>query len=464
MKSLLFILPLASLAFQAVAQQQPPNIIHIIADDLGYDDLSCFGSKYYRTPNLDKLAQQGTRLTNFYAPHATCTPSRTAVMTGRISPRVNDKKGLPVLFPFSKEGLDPEKEIAFPRLLKARGYATALLGKWHIGHLPQYLPPQHGFDYYLGIPFPNDHGPERLGNTNSYGLDSIPLMKNNDVAKRLDNNEIAELPGLFVRETCMYMEKCVKEKKPFYIQYSNIETHTPWFIPKGFEGKSKYGAYGDAVEYLDMSVGIILGYLQKLGIEDNTIIVFHADNGPLVHPYPELELCYGRYAAVDTALKHILREGKYQERFEGGPRVAAIVKWSGNIPAGTVNAQLLSGADLFTTFLHVAGAEVPQDRAIDGKDILPLLKSNNAQQSVRNTFFSFGPRGALQAVRYKQWKLVHAKENRQLLFNLEKDISEKQNLAGKYPQIVQQLAALGEEAKKAVAEDKVLPENNQLTF
>lgn len=459
MKSLLFILSLAGLASHSVAQQQP-NIIHIIADDLGYDDLSCFGSKYYRTPNLDKLARQGTRLTNFYAPHATCTPSRTAVMTGRISPRVNDKKGLPVLFPFSKEGLDPEKEIAFPRLLKTKGYATALLGKWHIGHLPQYLPPQHGFDYYLGIPFPNDHGPERLGNTNSYGLDSIPLMKDNAVAKRLGNNEIAELPGLFVRETCMYMAKCVKEKKPFYIQYSNIETHTPWFIPKGFEGKSRYGAFGDAVEYFDMSVGIILEYLQKLGIENNTIVVFHADNGPLVHPYPELELCYGRYAAVDTTREHILREGKYQERFEGGPRVAAIVKWAGNIPAGSVNEQLVSGADLFTTFLHIAGAEVPRDRAIDGKDILPLLKSNDPRQSVRNTFFSFGPRGALQAVRYKQWKLV----NGTMLFDLEKDISEKQDVAGEYPQIVQQLATLGKQAKKAVVEDKPLPENNQFSF
>lgn len=464
MKKLLIILMLAGTAGNASAQQQPPNIIHIIADDLGYDDLSCFGSKHYRTPNIDKLAEEGTRLTNFYAPHGTCTPSRTAVMTGRISPRINDKKGLGVLFPFSKEGLDPEKEIAFPRLLKNKGYATALLGKWHIGHLQQYLPPQHGFDYFLGIPFPNDHGPERLGNTNSYGLDSIPLMKNNDVGRRLDNNDLAELPSLFVRETCMYMAKCVKEKKPFYIQYANIETHTPWFIPKGFEGRSRYGAYGDAVEYLDMSVGIILGYLRKLGIENNTIIVFHADNGPLVHPYPELELCYGRYAAVDTTLRHLLREGKYQERFEGGPRVAAIVKWAGHIPAGKEHAQLLSGADLFTTFLGLAGAEVPRDRVIDGKDILPLLRSGDAGQSVRNTFFSFRPRGLLQAVRYKQWKLVFAKANQLLLFNLDADISEQHNIADQHPQIVRQLAALGQKAKKAVADDNALPENNQLAF
>ena len=293
-----------------------PNIIHIIIDDIGYDDFSSYGSLYYKTPHIDALAKEGTRLTNFYAPHGTCTPTRAAIMTGRYSPRVNDRTGLGVLFPTDTKGLDSSKEITFARQLQKVGYATALVGKWHLGHLPKFLPPAHGFDSYLGIPYPNDHGPERLGNTGSRGYPPIPLMRGSEKVKDLNNVELAEVPAQFIREACAFIKAKAASKQPFYLQYSNIETHTPYFIPKGFEGRSGFGAFGDAVAYIDYTVGVLTGYLKQLGLEKSTLIVIHSDNGPLVEKYPELEDSYGKFGLVDTSLQHVLRDGKYQQRFE----------------------------------------------------------------------------------------------------------------------------------------------------
>ncbi len=249
-----------------------PNIIHILMDDVGYDDLGCFGSKDIKTPNIDALAKKGMKLTEFYAPHGTSTPSRAALLTGRYAPRVNNGKGLQVLFPHSSTGLDDESEVCITELLKEQGYITGLYGKWHLGHLPQYLPAVHGFDYFLGIPYPNDHGPERLGGTgirpSGISDPQIPLISQVQVIKSCDNNDLGELPHLFRQEACKFIYESVKKSKPFYLQYSNIETHTPYFIPRGFEGKSKAGAFGDAVEYLDNTVGVIMSMVKRMKIED----------------------------------------------------------------------------------------------------------------------------------------------------------------------------------------------------
>jgi arylsulfatase A len=250
-------------SFSGFAQNlKIPNIIHILADDVGYDDLACFGAKDVRTPHLDKLAAEGLKLNNFYAPHGTCTPSRVALMTGKYVSRINNGLGMRVLFPTDSTGLDPKEEKSLAMYLKEVGYQTGLFGKWHLGHLPQYLPTKHGFDSYLGIPYPNDHGPERRGNTGHWpgfgAFPPIPLIQQDQVIKALDNNDLGELPALFVRESCRFMRQCAVNKQPFYLQYANIETHTPWFLPKGFEGRSGKGAYVDAVEYLDLSVGILL--------------------------------------------------------------------------------------------------------------------------------------------------------------------------------------------------------------
>jgi arylsulfatase A-like enzyme len=441
-----------------------PNIIHIIIDDIGYDDFSSYGSLYYKTPHIDALAKEGTRLTNFYAPHGTCTPTRAAIMTGRYSPRINDRTGLGVLFPSNTNGLDSSKEITFTKQLQKVGYATALVGKWHLGHLPQFLPLAHGFDSYVGIPYPNDHGPERLGNTGSRGYPPIPLMRNSEKVKDLNNQELAELPAQFIREACAFIKEKAASKQPFYLQYSNIETHTPYFIPKGFEGLSGYGTFGDAVAYIDYTVGVLTGYLKQLGLEKNTLIVVHSDNGPLVEKYPELEDSYGKFGRVDISLEHQLRDGKYQQRFEGGVRSACFVKWPSVIGAGAVNQNIYSGVDLFTSFLQVAGAEMPTVGVIDGK---PMIESIITNKPVRNSFYAFAPQKEVQGVRYNNWKLVIDKrggKNILLLFNLASDAKEKNNIAEAHQDIVDALYALALRAQKAVEENKPLSETNSFNF
>ncbi|TRX71939.1 sulfatase [Carboxylicivirga sp. M1479] len=443
-----------------------PNIIHILADDVGYDDLSCFGSKDINTPNLDALAAKGMKFTSFYAPHGTCTPSRAALLTGRYAPRVNNGEGLYVLFPHSKTGLEDELEVTITELLKQQGYSTALYGKWHLGHLPQFLPCVHGFDEFLGIPYPNDHGPERIGNSgwrpNGVSDPAIPLIEQAQVIKRCDNNDIAELPALFTREACKFIFRSVKAETPFYLQYANIETHTPWFVPKGFEGQSKAAAYGDAVEYLDRSVGIIVNTLKRLKIEDNTIIVFSSDNGPLVHQDEELENCYGKFGYTDPNRQHILREGKYQERFDGGIRVSCIMSWPNHIPQGTTCDEPVAAMDLFTTFAHVAGAQIPTDRIIDGKNILPLMRQEDGAVSPHKAIYGFKARGGLMSVRYQNWKLImpgkHWTGNvaQAQLFNLDNDIGEKTDVADQHPKIVKQILKLAEKADLAIKEDKNL--------
>lgn len=466
MKHVAAFLTFVFFAFCSLASaQKRPNIIHIIGDDIGWDDFSSFGSKYYKTPNIDKLAREGVRLTNFYAPHSTCTPSRAALMTGRYSPRINNGKPLGVLFPSDTLGLDPTKEIAFTRILQQNKYKTALFGKWHLGHLPKYLPPAHGFDTYMGIPYPNDHGPERLGNTGSRRYPPIPLMHDTVKIRDLNNGDLAELPHQLVRSVCEYISACVADDQQFYIQYSNIETHTPYFIPKGFGGGS-YGAYGDAVEYFDKSVGVIIDHVKKLGIEDNTIIVLHADNGPLVYRYAELESCYGRYAFVDTSLKHVLNGGKYQDRYEGGQRVSCIVKWPCVIPSDQVNEQIITGADWYTTFINLAGGAIPQDRIVDGKNVLPAL-SKSSNVLIRNTYYAFQPYGVIDGVRYNNWKLVidrRVTPTKYLLFNLEQDPGEVNDLSASYTPIVKSLKLLIDEANDAVKNNKPLKDFNQFNF
>ncbi|MCY1718790.1 sulfatase [Prolixibacteraceae bacterium Z1-6] len=447
-------------------EKQKPNIIHIIADDVGYDDLSCFGSKDIHTPNLDLLAEQGMKLTQFYAPHGTCTPSRASALTGRYAPRVNNGKGLYVLFPHSKHGLEDELEVSITELLKEQGYTTGLYGKWHLGHLPQYLPCVHGFDEYLGIPYPNDHGPERIGNSgwrpNGISDPQIPLIEQAQVIKRCDNNDIAELPALFTREACKFIYRAVQEEKPFYLQYANIETHTPYFVPKGFEGTSKAGAYGDAVQYLDRSVGIILNTLKRLNIEDNTIIVFSSDNGPLVHKDEELENCYGKFGFTDPDREHLLREGKYQERYDGGIKVSCIAKWPGKIPAASTCNELVTSMDLFTTFAHLAGAEIPTDRVIDGKDIQPLLTGEDGAKSQHKAVYGFTAHGKLMSVRYKNWKLIlpgkhwTGQIDNPVLYNVSNDPGEKADVSADHKDVVKEILDLAEKAKHAIDNNKSL--------
>lgn len=429
----------AAVAFGAT---RPPNIVHIVGDDVAYDDLSCYGAPKIKTPALDKLASQGVRLTSFYAPSPVCTPSRAAMITGCYAQRV----GLPsVLFPNDNYGLS-DKEITIAQLLKGKGYATALIGKWHNGCQPQFLPHRHGFDLFYGIPYPNDHGPERAhSNKQTKPFPPIPLYRNDTVEQ--NGADLQNCPDKFADEVVKFMTD--HKDEPFFIHYAPIETHTPWYVPKRFEGKSADGSFGDAVECMDSNVGRVMETLEKLGIAENTIVVFNSDNGPLWKRHEELEQIYGKFGTVDPARPHVLRGGKYNARLEGGVRVSAIARWPGQIPAGSVNDELVAGFDLFTTFAHIGGAEIPTDRIIDGKDVLAVLKSEPGAKSPHEALYYY-QNFELVAVRGPTWKLLFPdKQNpKPELYDVKGDIGEKSDQLTAKPEVADQLRKVAAEARE----------------
>ena len=440
----------------AEAPARPPNIIHIIADDVGYDDLGCFGAKDIKTPNLDRLAAEGRKFTSFYAPHSTCTPSRAAILTGCYAPRTGVFR---VLFPNDRIGLH-SNEVTIAELLRERGYATACIGKWHLGHLPPFLPTAHGFDSFFGIPYPNDHGPERLDakTRQSRGFPPIPLIRGTNIVEQ--PAQLASLPERFTAEAVQFIRE--NKERPFYLHLGNIETHTPWLVAARFQYQSRANVYGDAVQCLDWTVGQVMETLRELNLETNTLVVFTSDNGPLVHRYSELEGIYGHAAAVQTSRQHTLREGKYQAHYEGGTRVSAIMHWPGKIPAGSSTDELVAGFDLFTTFAKIAGAKIPSDRIIDGRDISPILVGERGAKSPHEAFFYYNGL-ALQAVRSGKWKLVFGAPPRRAadgaspgprgpfpnaLFNLDADVGETTDVSNRHPDIVERLQKLANQARE----------------
>ncbi len=468
----IFILLWTLLFLYKVTPQSPgagvkPNIIHILADDLGYDDIGCYGATTILTPYLDQLAREGARFTNFYAPHGSGTASRAAILTGRYAPRMNKGKGLPPLTPDSQKGLDPSTEITIATLLQSKGYATAIIGTWQLGHLPRYLPVNHGFDHFLGIPYANDLGPERPGGTGSKKYPPIPLILDTLTIKQCNNQDLAELPALFRQEACRFIRDAVTQNRPFFLQYTPIETHIPWYIPRGFEGISPAGSFGDAIDFLDLTVGAILETLKELGIEQNTLIVFSSDNGPQINRDAELEACFGKYARVDTTRTHTLRGDKEQSRYEGGLRVPCIMRWPGVIPEKTNTKMIAAGFDLFVTFAAAAQAPLPSGKVIDGKDLLPAL-TGQQKEPVHLLFFGFEPEGMLMSVRYKDWKLAVPSSSTPgapelgdyELYQLGNDPGERVNVAAKFPEIMDQLRQFGEKAKIALRENKRMPQKN----
>ncbi len=441
----------ASTAMAKESTAQKPNIIHIIGDDVGFDDFSTFGSKRLKTPNMDRLASKGCKFTNFYAPAATSTPSRAAVLTGRYSVRVWG--GTAVLFPSSHVGMTPDYDISIATLLKKEGYSTGCIGKWHLGHEKRFLPTSNGFDMYYGIPYPNDHGPERLGGTGSGTRPAIPLVRDKQVIQRCTNEDLAELPQMFGEEAVKFITDNTKSKKPFFLHLSNIETHTPWFVPKRFEGSSGVDSYGDAVMCLDWLIGQILDTVEKLGIAENTLIVYQSDNGPLMHHDLELINCYGKNGHVDPKFTNtrLLREGKYQAYYEGGPHVTCVTTWPGQIKAGTTNEEVIAGFDWFNTFAAIGGAQIPTDRPIDGKNILPLLKGEPGAKSPHEGIFLFTGGFRLQGYREGDWK-VSLVNNGPELYNLREDIRERNNLAQKEPErlatLMKKVASFREEIER----------------
>lgn len=424
------------------AGSRRPNIVHIVADDIAWDDLSCFGATDIDTPNLDRLALQGTRLTSFYAPHSTCTPTRAAILTGCYAQRV----GLPrVLFPNDRTGLAAE-ERTIAELLREAGYATACIGKWHLGHLPEHLPGRHGFDVFFGIPYPNDHVPERLDREGrTRGFPPLPLLRGEQIVEQPAN--LAKLPERFAAEAVAFIED--HREQPFFLHFGNIETHTPWLVTRRFQGKSRAGVYGDAVQCLDHVVGELLAALERAGVAEQTLVVFQSDNGPLTSAYPELEGIYGHAATVDTSRRHALRGEKYSSRHDGGIRVPCIVRWPGKVAAGTADDHVAAGFDWYATFAEAAGVPVPAEPRRDGHSLVARLCGEPTTPGERVLVFWDGWRAV--SARRGRWKLVLAADGKQPpeLFDLDVDRGETTNIAAAHADVV---AALLQEIARAKAD------------
>jgi len=427
---------LSGTAFAKPPKPSKPNFIIIFTDDQGYQDVECYGSPLIKTPNLNKMAAEGMRFTDFYSVSAVCTPSRAGLLTGCYPPRVGMTR---VLFPDDTIGLNPD-ETNIANMLKQRGYASACIGKWHLGSKPKFMPNNQGFDYYFGIPYSNDMG-KRKAKPPKGPRPHLPLMR---------NDEIIEAPVNQSTITKRYTEEAVKfitksKDKPFFLYLPHTMPHTPLNASQNFKGKSKRGLYGDTIEEIDWSTGEILKTVKNLGIDDNTLIIYTSDNGPW--------LVKGLLGG--SALP--LRGGK-MEMYEGGFRVPCIMRWPNKIPAGSICKELTSTIDILPTLAKLSGQNLKPANPIDGKDISDLIFANDSAKSPHEYFYYYKRKTSdLLAIRWGKWKfhkkysrfnLVPGKKGRLKkqyysgsieLFDLEKDISETTNLAADYPQIVKKL-------------------------
>ncbi len=453
------LMPLVGLRVASAAEA--PNIIVIFADDQGYQDLGVFGSPNIKTPNVDRMAKEGMRFTDFYSAASVCTPSRAALMTGCYPERVGR---LPVLFPRDKRGLNPD-ETTIAEMLKAKGYATACIGKWHLGHKKEFLPTSQGFDFYFGIPYSNDMGVDptmalakdihwRKGFNEAkfrkkkpnQRADGPPLMRGTEVVEYpVDQNTL----------TKRYTEAAVKfitdhKHKPFFVYLPHTMPHIPLYATPQFAGKSEAGLYGDTIEEMDWSVGQILATLKKLKLDKNTLVIYTSDNGPWNLRANATAKVKGNKNRSVGGSAYPLRGYKFQQ-FEGGMREPTVMWWPGRIPAGSVCKEVAGTIDILPTVAAVTGAKLPEMK-IDGKSILPLLEGKTGAKSPHKAYF-YQARG----VRVGEWKLLATGRRRRktktqgkMLFNLAKDIGEKNNVAAKHPEIVKRLSDLLEAFKKDV--------------
>lgn len=424
-----------------------PNVVMIYTDDLGYADLGVQGAKGFTTPNLDRMAAEGMRFTDFYVAAPVCSASRAALMTGCYPARVGINGALG---PKSKTGLHPE-EMTIAEMLKVKGYATGMFGKWHLGDHPDLLPVKQGFDEYLGLPYSNDMWPENPNaKNNRHPL--LPLIENAAVA---DAHVTAEDQATL---TTRYAARAVKfisdhKAKPFFLYVAPSMPHVPLFVSDKFKGKSARGLYGDVIGEIDWAAGQILTALKTNGLDDNTLVIFTSDNGPWT--------IYGNHAGSTGPL----RDSK-GTCWEGGIRVPCLMRWPGKIPAGTVCREVSGTIDILPTVAALTGAALPE-RKIDGKDIGPLLRGESGAKSPHESLVFYYGNHELQALRSGKWKLIlphnyrtietmgadgltgkHGRATAGLeLYDLEKDPGETKDAAAAEPAVVQQLTALAQAAR-----------------
>jgi arylsulfatase A len=413
---------------------RPPNVVIVFTDDQGWGDIGVQGARGFSTPHLDRLAREGMRLTDFYVPQAVCSSSRAALLTGCYPNRLGI---VGALGPRDRHGIHDE-ETTLGELCRSRGYATAIFGKWHLGHHPRFLPVRHGFDEYFGLPYSNDMWPKHP--TAGKNFPELPLIEGDRVIAT--NPDQSKLTAQYTERAVRFIER--NRERPFFLYVPHTMPHVPLAVSERFRGRSARGLYGDVLEEIDWSVGEILAALDRLKLTDNTLVVFTCDNGPW--------LSYGNHAGSAGPL----REGK-QTAFEGGVRVPFLARWPGKIPAGTQSREPAMTIDILPTIARLIGAELPA-RPIDGIDIGPLLRGEPQTGSPRGALYFYWLT-RLDAVRSGKWKLhlphdymtpdppgadatpgpMVKKTIGLSLFDLENDPGESMNVADQNPKVVADL-------------------------
>lgn len=430
-----------------VVNTTPPNIVIIFTDDQGYEDVGCFGSPDIETPHLDQMAREGIKLTHFYAAQAVCSASRAAMLTGCYPNRIGVHAAY---MPNSKKGLNHD-ETTIAEMLKAKGYATGIFGKWHLGDHPTMMPLNHGFDEYFGIPYSNDMWPYHPQQGPIFNFGPLPLYENETVIDTLDDQsmlttEITERSLDFIKRN---------KDNPFFLYVPHPQPHVPLFVSDKFKGKSKRGLYGDVIMEIDWSTGQILEALKAYDIDYNTLVIFTSDNGPWIN--------YGEHAGSTG----ILREGK-GTAWEGGQREPFIARFPGTIPAGLEVATPTMAIDILPTIAELTNAQLPKN-LIDGKSISAML-GGQTEQAVQEAYFHYYKTNELHGVTYDKWKLYFPHTYRSLngreggkngfpvpyeqlsvhdieLYDLEKDPAEMNNIAAEYPDIVHEIERIADEMR-----------------
>jgi len=424
----LFILLAALLA--ATSTARPPNVVVIFIDDMGYGDIGPFGATKQRTPHLDRMAKEGMKLTSFYATPV-CSVSRAQMMTGCYGARISVPG---VYFPGQSVGLNPS-EVTVAERLKEKGYATQMVGKWHLGDQPEFLPTRQGFDHYYGIPYSND----MLKKSAETKVPVVPVLRDEKVVELMDGEGQRRMVELYTKEAVDFITR--SKDQPFYLYFAHNAVHTPIWPGAAFAGKSQNGRFGDWVEEVDWSVGQVLDTLRAQGLDKDTLVVFTSDNGPWLTK------------GTDGGSAGPLRGGK-GSTWEGGVRVPTLAWWPGRVPAGSVNDAVAATIDLLPTFVSLAGGTLPATPVIDGRDITPILLGQS-KESAREAHYYFASYD-LQAVRQGRWKLAlspqpegmgkqAAKSSPGLrLYDLDAEIGEQTDVAAQHPEVVAKLKALAD--------------------
>lgn len=435
-------------------KKQLPNIILIYLDDMGYGDLSLTGATGYTTPNLDKIAGNGMFFTHFYSPQAVCSASRAGLLTGCYPNRIGFSGALSHR---SVTGIsDDEETIA--EVLKKKGYATAIFGKWHLGYQQRFLPTRHGFDEFYGIPYSNDMWPYHPSGSNAFP--DLPLFENDSIVNPAVTPEDQEQ---FTADFTLRVTDFIRrhQDKPFFVYLPHPMPHVPLHVSGKFKGKSGQGIFGDVMMEIDWGVGQIISTLEETRLIDNTLVIFTSDNGPWLN--------YGNHAGSTAGF----REGKGTS-FEGGQRLPCLMMWKGVIPEGRICNNLASGIDILPTLADITGAPLPKNR-IDGVSLLPLLKGN-FDVHPRKTFYYYYRQNSLEAVRHGHWKLVFPHPGRTYegfhpgndglpgrvdgnymfaggLYDLRRDPGERYDVSGAYPEIVEELEKIANEAREDLGDE-----------